>query len=212
MIASSVTGTSYTYTIPATPNTTYYWYALPKNSGGTATGCTGTIQSFTYIVITAPSSLGYYVVGYLPNYRLLSDIPDVKFRMTNVVIYAFYAVNGSGTLTAPASGTTLADAVTKSRANNLDGVDMDWEYPTTSDGTDITFTALMKELSDTLHRDARYYLSSAITAGKYAGGIRDAIKNEIFPYVDFFNIMAYDDFSTTTPVSYTHLDVYKRQS
>lgn len=249
VIASNVTGTSYSYTIPATPNTTYYWYALPKNSGGSATGCTGTIQSFTYIVITAPSSLGYYVVGYLPNYRLLSDIPDVKFRMTNVVIYAFYAVNGSGTLTAPSSGTTLADAVTKSRANNakillgindgtgdgktnfknmastaagrtnfiksimtvvrannLDGVDMDWEYPTTSDGTDITFTALMKELSDTLHRDGRYYLSAAITAGKYAGGARDAIKNEIFPYVDFFNIMAYDDFSTTTP--YRHHSDY----
>lgn len=242
LIASNVTGTTFNYTIPATPNTTYYWYALPKNSGGSATGCTGTVQSFTYIVITPPASLGYYVVGYLPSYRDITTIPDVKFRMTNVVVYAFYGVNSSGTLTAPSSGTTLAATVTKARANNakillgindgsgdgktnfknmastaagrtnfiksimtvvrannLDGVDMDWEFPSTSDGTDVTFTALMKELSDTLHRDARYYLSAAITAGKYAGGIRDAIKNEIFPYVDFFNIMAYDDFSTTTP-------------
>ncbi len=242
VIASNITGTTYNYTIPATPNATYYWYALPKNSGGSATGCTGTIQSFTYIVITPPSSLGYYVVGYLPSYRDITTIPDVKFRMTNVVVYAFYGVNGSGTITAPASGTTLAATVTKARANNakillgindgsgdgktnfknmastaagrtnfiksvmavvrannLDGVDLDWEFPTTSDGSDVTFTALLKELSDTLHRDARYYLSAAITAGKYAGGIRDAIKNDIFPYVDFFNIMAYDDFSTTTP-------------
>lgn len=242
VIASNVTGTTYNYTIPATPNATYYWYALPKNSGGSATGCTGTVQSFTYIVITPPASLGYYVVGYLPSYRDITTIPDVKFRMTNVVIYAFYGVNSSGTLTAPSSGTTLAATVTKARANNakillgindgsgdgktnfknmastaagrtnfiksimtvvrannLDGVDMDWEFPSTSDGSDVTFTALMKELSDTLHRDARYYLSAAITAGKYAGGIRDAIRNEIFPYVDFFNIMAYDDFSTSTP-------------
>lgn len=249
VIASNVTGTTYNYTIPATPNTTYYWYALPKNSGGSATGCTGTIQSFTYIVISPPASLGYYVVGYLPSYRDINTIPDVKFRMTNVVIYAFYGVNGSGTITAPASGTTLAATVTKARANNakillgindgsgdgktnfknmassaasrtnfiksvmavvrannLDGVDMDWEFPSTSDGSDVTFTALMKELSDTLHRDARYYLSAAITAGKYAGGIRDAIKNEIFPYVDFFNIMAYDDFSTSTP--YRHHSDY----
>ncbi len=242
VIASNVTGTTYTYTIPATPNATYYWYALPKNSGGSATGCTGTVQSFTYIVITPPASLGYYVVGYLPSYRDITTIPDVKFRMTNVVVYAFYGVNSSGTITAPSSGTTLAATVTKARANNakiflgindgsgdgktnfknmastaagrtnfiksvmavvrannLDGVDMDWEFPSTSDGSDVTFTALMKELSDTLHRDARYYLSAAITAGKYAGGIRDAIRNEIFPYVDVFNIMAYDDFSTSTP-------------
>lgn len=249
VIAANVTGTSTTYTIPATPNITYYWYALPKNSGGSATGCTGTVQSFTYIVIAPPASLGYYVVGYMPSYRVLADIPDVKFRMTNVVVYAFYGVNGSGTISAPTSGSTLAATVTKARANNakillgindgtgdgktnfknmastaagrtnfiksvmavvrannLDGVDMDWEFPTTSDGTDITFTALMKELSDTLHRDARYYLSAAVTAGKYAGGIRDAIKNEIFPYVDFFNIMAYDDFSTSTP--YRHHSDY----
>jgi len=249
LIAANVTGTSTTYTIPATPNATYYWYALPKNSGGSATGCTGTVQSFTYIVITPPASLGYYVVGYMPSYRVLADIPDVKFRMTNVVVYAFYGVNGSGTISAPTSGSTLAATVTKARANNakillgindgtgdgktnfknmastaagrtnfiksvmavvrannLDGVDMDWEFPTTSDGTDITFTALMKELSDTLHRDARYYLSAAVTAGKYAGGIRDAIKNEIFPYVDFFNIMAYDDFSTST--AYRHHSDY----
>ena len=35
----------------------------------------------------------------------------------------------------------------------------------------------------------------AVTAGKYAGGIRDAIKPELFAFVDFVNIMAYDDFN-----------------
>ena len=76
VVASNVTGTTYNYTIPATPNVTYYWYALPKNSGGSATGCTGTIQSFTYIVITPPASLGYYgwdtclLTVILPLYRM----------------------------------------------------------------------------------------------------------------------------------------------
>ena len=45
-------------------------------------------------------------------------IPDVKFRMTNVVVYAFYGVNGSGTISAPGSGTSLAATVAKARANN----------------------------------------------------------------------------------------------
>jgi len=195
------------------------------------------------IVIQAPPAFGYYVVGYHPSYRALADVPDVKFRMTNVVIYAFYSVNASGGLSAPTTpAASLSAVVTKSktnnakvflgindgtgdgktnfknmastatgrnsfiqnvmtvvRQNNLDGVDMDWEFPTTSDGTDATFTLLMKELSDSLHRDAKYYLSCAVTAGKYAGGNRDAIRTEIFPYVDFFNIMAYDDFNTTVP-------------
>lgn len=197
----------------------------------------------TPIVIQAPPPFGFYVVGYFPSYRNLSEVPDIKFRMTNVVIYAFYSVNGSGGLSAPASPTASLGAVsTKSktnnskiflgindgsgdgktyfrnmaatatgrnsfiqnvmtvvRQNNLDGVDMDWEFPTTADGTDATFTLLMKELSDSLHRDAKYYLSCAVTAGKYPGGNRDAIRNEIFPYVDFFNVMAYDDFNTTVP-------------
>lgn len=251
IIASNVTATSYSYSVPVTAtSTTYYWYVQPKNATGGATGCATTATSFTYTVIQTPPAFGYYVVGYLPSYRSVTSIPDVKFRMTNVVVYAFYAVNTAGTLSAPSSpastlvavrdkarannakvllgindgsgdGKTnfknmastaagrnnfIKDVMNVVRANNLDGVDMDWEFPSTSDGTDATFTLLMKELSDSLHRDGRYYLSAAITAGKYAGGIRDAIRAEIFPYVDFFNIMAYDDFSTTVP--YRHHSDY----
>lgn len=242
-VATGVAGTSHTITIAPTPNVTYFWYVIPRNSTGAATSCSAAARSFTFISIQLPPSLGYYVVGYFPSYRALADVPDVKFKMTNVVVYAFYQVNSTGSLTPPSSNTASLSAVAaKARANNariflgindgssngttnfknmastptgrtnfirdvmtvvrtqqLDGVDMDWEFPSTSDGTDVTFTALMKELADSLHRDARYYLSCAITAGKYAGGYRDAIRNELFSVVDFFNIMAYDDFSTTVP-------------
>lgn len=187
--------------------------------------------------ITPPPAFGFYVVGYIPSYRDPATIPDVKFRMCNVVNYAFANVNSSGgfSISDPSRLTTV---VAKAKANNakvmlgfsgshadfksmaatpagrtafvkqvmntvrqyaLNGVDMDWEFPSTADGTDLTYTSLMKELSDSCHRGARYYLTAAITAGKYAGSYRDAIKSELFNYVDWFNIMAYDDFSTTAP-------------
>jgi GH18 family chitinase len=196
------------------------------------------------VVITPPPDFGFKVVGYFPSYRDPAAVPDVKFRMTNVVNYAFATINASGALVVN-SPVTLAAVITKAKNNNakiflaingahadfttmaatapgrnafikqtmdlvraykFDGVDMDWEFPKTSDGTDITFTALMKELSDSCHRDAKYYLTAAITAGKYAGAIRDAIKTELFGYCDWFNIMAYDDFNTT--VFYKHHSDY----
>jgi chitinase len=196
------------------------------------------------ITIVPPPDFGFKVVGYFPYYRNPTTVPDAKFKMTNVINYAFFTVDASGILVLN-NPTTFSAVITKAKANNakifmsingaatdfknmaataagrnafiklimnnvrqyaLDGVDMDWEFPTTADGTDITFTALMKELSDSCHRDAKYYLTAAVTAGKYAGGIRDAIKAELFTYVDWLNIMAYDDFNTTVPYRH-HSDI-----
>jgi chitinase len=201
------------------------------------------------VTITPPPDFGFKVVGYFPSYRDPAAVPDVKFRMTNVINYAFFTINSSGALVlnAPSVFTTV---ITKAKINNakifmgvngasadfkkmaatatgrnnfiklimgylrsytLDGVDMDWEFPSTSDTTDVTFTALMKELSDSCHRDAKYYLTAAITPGKYAGAFRDAIKAELFAYADWFNVMVYDDFSTT--VSYKqHADMILAQT
>lgn len=191
----------------------------------------------TPIIISAPPDFGFKVVGYFPYYRDPEAVPDAKFRMCNVVNYAFATVNTTAALILndPAKLSVIA---AKAKANNakifisingtaanfknmaytpegrnnfikqimnivrqysLHGVDMDWEFPSTADGTDITFTALMKELSDSCHRNAMYYVTAAISAGKYPGAFRDAIRNELFNYLDWFNIMSYDDFSTTLP-------------
>ncbi|MCY7291056.1 MAG: hypothetical protein LH615_02630, partial [Ferruginibacter sp.] len=97
--------------------------------------------------------------------------------------------------------TIVINAMNLLRTYNLDGLDIDWEFPRTDDGTNITYTAFMKQLSDSCHRGSKYYLTAAITAGKFAGAVRDAISSELWTgnYVDWFNIMSYDDFSTTVP-------------
>jgi chitinase len=194
--------------------------------------------------IFAPPDFGFKVVGYFPYYRNLSTMPDAKFKMTNVVNYAFFTVNASSGLVLN-NPTTFTAVIAKAKLNNakifmsvngaaadfkaststkagittlvktiinnvkqytLDGVDMDWEFPTTTDGTNTQFTNLMKELSDSLHTNGKYYLTAAITPGKYAGGIRDAVENTVFNYVDWFNVMVYDDFNTTVPYKH-HSDM-----
>lgn len=201
------------------------------------------------LIITPPPDLGFKVVGYFPSYRDPLAVPDVKFRMTNVVNWAFGTVKADGTLIID-NFTVFNQLVAKAKANNakvflsisgshadfssmasavssrnyfikgvmnamrnhqLNGADIDWEFPRTTDGTDVSFTKLMKELSDSLHYGARYYLTAAITAGKYAGAVRDAIQREVFDYADWFNIMSYDDFSTTVPYKH-HSDLTLAQT
>lgn len=169
----------------------------------------------TPAVIAPPPAFGFYVVGYFPSYRDPTAVPDIKFRMCNVINYAFGAVNSSGGITV-ANPSVLTAVRTKAKANNakifislngsaadwktmaasaagrtayikqamdivrnygLDGVDVDWEFPSTSDGTDITYTALMKELSDSCHTNSKYYLTTALTSGKYVGGYTNAINS-----------------------------------
>jgi chitinase len=191
----------------------------------------------TPVVIGPPPDFGFKVVGYFPYYRNPASIPDVKFRMTNVVNYAFFTVTSTGALTLN-SPSTFTAVIAKAKANGakvfmsingatadfdaatntasgrntliknimnnvrqyvLDGVDMDWEFPSAANATASQFTALMKELSDSCHLDKKYYLTAAITPGKYAGSFRDGVETAVFGYVDWFNVMVYDDFSTTAP-------------
>lgn len=75
--------------------------------------------------------------------------------------------------------------------NNLDGVDLDWEYPRANQGSDITFEIFAKELATELHAWHKY-LSMAVTAGLYAGPVKEGITKGAIDAVDFVNLMAYD--------------------
>jgi len=69
-------------------------------------------------------------------------------------------------------------------AHNLDGVDIDWEFPD-STGSD-NYTLLMAELSSRL-KNSGMLLTAAVWGWRAEG-----VANSVYPYVDYLNLMAYD--------------------
>ncbi|MBB5868022.1 chitinase [Allocatelliglobosispora scoriae] len=70
---------------------------------------------------------------------------------------------------------------------NLDGVDIDWEYP--DPGTSgNNYTALMSQLSTAMHSRGKILTAAVVSEGGTANGVQPAV----FGYVDWLNIMAYD--------------------
>ena len=70
---------------------------------------------------------------------------------------------------------------------DLDGVDIDWEYPDPGTSGD-NYTALMQQLSNTLHGQGKLLTAAVVSEGDTANGVQPAV----FGYVDWLNIMAYD--------------------
>nr|WP_121270236.1 glycosyl hydrolase family 18 protein [Pedobacter schmidteae] len=89
----------------------------------------------------------------------------------------------------------IKNIVTYTLENQFDGVDMDWEYPNATKGNDVTFGIFMKELSAELHSWHRT-LSMAVTAGIFAGPVKDGINQNAIDACDFVNLMAYDGIGT----------------
>lgn len=70
----------------------------------------------------------------------------------------------------------------------LDGADIDWEYPGPEPGSAENFAALMQELEAVLKPQGKL-LTAAVVA---AGATGDGILPEALDVMDFVNVMAYD--------------------
>ena len=89
----------------------------------------------------------------------------------------------------------IANIVSFTLQNQFDGVDMDWEYPRSNKANDVTFGIFMQELGAELHSWHRT-LSMAVTAGIFAGTVKEGISKEAIDACDFVNLMAYDGIGT----------------
>jgi chitinase len=72
----------------------------------------------------------------------------------------------------------------------LDGIDIDWEYPDDGESSQ-NYLKLMQALRSTLP-DGKLLTSAVVSQGSLAEGI----PAEVFPVVDFLNIMVYDESET----------------
>ncbi|PSL48933.1 GH18 family chitinase [Chitinophaga niastensis] len=80
----------------------------------------------------------------------------------------------------------------------LDGIDLDWEYPQFNSDEPQKLVILTKKLSDRLHQKGKI-LSIAIHAKPKWGVLA---LNDLYPLADYFNIMAYDDMDHPAHSSY----------
>jgi chitinase len=80
--------------------------------------------------------------------------------------------------------------------HDLDGADIDWEYPDPGESAD-QYVLLMDELASTLHGEGKL-LTAAVVAGPWNG---DGVLDAVFDVVDFLNLMAYDGGTPHSPYS-----------
>ncbi len=144
-----------------------YAFALPNSNG--------TLQA-----IPSPSKLSSLVtLGHNNGVKVLLAVGG--WNDGNDSAFEALAANAG-------SRTTFVNALVGAvNQYNLDGVDIDWEYPDPGTSGD-NFTALMQQLSTAMHSRGKLLTAAVVSGGGTANGVQPAV----FGYVDFLNIMAYD--------------------
>jgi chitinase len=133
----------------------------------------------------------------IDNENRLRELVALKEQKPSLIIFLSIGGWGSGRFSEMAADENfrLAFAQDCKRVVDefgLDGIDMDWEYPTSSsagissspDDTE-NFTLLMRDIRQAIGDDKLLTLASAANA-------RYVDFRAILPYVDFVNIMSYD--------------------
>ena len=88
----------------------------------------------------------------------------------------------------PARAHFVADLLAYVDSYDLDGVDLDWEYPGPALGSADSYTHLMTELANGLHARGKLLTAAVVASGDLAEGVQA----DVFEVVDFLNVMAYD--------------------
>lgn len=159
------------------------------------------IMPDTELVTHINYAFGYVAESFdsvvIQNPERLKKITDLKKEAPDLKVMLSIGGWGSGRFSEMADDSLLrksfvADCNRVVKEYNLDGIDLDWEYPTSSaagisssPNDKDNFTSLIKELRATMGNDKLLTLASAYSARFYDFPA-------IEPYIDFVNIMTYD--------------------
>jgi GH18 family chitinase len=97
---------------------------------------------------------------------------------------------------ATATNTFVNNVVNFVTTYNLDGADIDWEYPN-SGASATNYANMMKALSNALHAKGKVLSTAVVSNGSGGSGIL----TEVFGYIDMLNVMAYDGGTPHSPYS-----------
>ena len=84
--------------------------------------------------------------------------------------------------------TFVKSAMTLVTKYDLDGVDLDWEYPDEDSRSADDYVLLVRELADSLHAVNKKLTAAVVASGKKGYGT----KKEALDAMDWVNLMAYD--------------------
>ncbi|MDO4827276.1 MAG: glycosyl hydrolase family 18 protein [Bacteroidia bacterium] len=134
---------------------------------------------------------------FLPDAEGLEQVVSLKKHNRDLKVLLSVGGWGSGRFSEMAADAGLRssfaeDCAAKVKKYRLDGIDIDWEYPTVGtagisfspDDTD-NFTLLMRDIRAAIGEDKLLTLASVCTA-------RYVDFKDILPYIDYVNVMAYD--------------------
>lgn len=134
---------------------------------------------------------------FLPDAEGLEQVVGLKKHNRELKVLLSIGGWGSGRFSEMAADAELRsafarDCAAKVKKYRLDGIDIDWEYPTVGtagisfspDDTE-NFTLLMRDIRAAIGEDKLLTLASVCTA-------RYVDFKDILPYIDYVNVMAYD--------------------
>jgi chitinase len=165
------------------------------------------------VLCTVSAQAPFKVIGYVPSWA--GEVSQIDFGRLTHINYAFALPNNNGTLRAIPNTAKLQSLVTAAHARgvkvslsiggwnggndsafealavqsqyNLDGIDIDWEYPDPG-ASGTNYTRLMQQLCTALRARGKLCTAAVVAQGGTGGGIQPAV----FAEVDYLMIMAYD--------------------